>query len=80
MPVFGTIASTFNDIGVTALYQLINDFNTARASAIGRRRLPRLRSRADPGSGVIVPANRRRYLAEIADTVRGYHKIIAPVR
>ncbi len=76
MPVFGTIASTFNDIGVTALYlQLIKDFN-AKNLGHWETTAPAVDVKfSDPGKGV-VPANKRRYLAEVAETVRDYHKIV----
>ncbi len=76
MPVFGTQASRFNDDGVTALYQHL----AARLAALGLRlkagKLPRVDTRQSSQSRAIVPAQRARYLAEIADTVRGYHRHI----
>jgi methylmalonyl-CoA mutase len=73
MPVFGTIAARFNDDGVTALYQALCPLLEARGLVLGERRLAaaavRHSSRTDP----IVPAERERYLAEIAQTVRRYH-------
>ncbi len=77
MPVFGTIASRFHDDGVTALYrELLRQFND---KSLGRWKTtaPKIDvKRSDPGAG-IVPSHRRRYLAEIAETVRGYHRTIA---
>jgi methylmalonyl-CoA mutase len=74
MPVFGTIAARFNDDGTTALYQEVQ----ARLSAIGLTEsaslLPRVVTRKATAATVIVPAERVRYLAEIADTVRDYHQ------
>ncbi|MBS1216127.1 MAG: methylmalonyl-CoA mutase [Proteobacteria bacterium] len=74
MPVFGTMASRFNDDGVTALYQAI----LPRLAEIGLEkkggRLPKVAVRASSSQTVIVPPQRARYLAEIADTVRGYKK------
>ena len=77
MPVYGTIASRFNDVGVSALYQeLIGQFSD-RGLGKWKSTLPPIDAKSsDPGAG-IVPAHRRRYLAEIADTVRGYHKAVA---
>jgi len=72
LPVFGTIASRFNDPGVTALYRAIID----RFDAAAPGSFPS--SIADPGVKAtehrdpVVPAKRIRYLAEIAETVRGY--------
>ncbi|WP_406236682.1 fused isobutyryl-CoA mutase/GTPase IcmF [Nocardia sp. NBC_01009] len=73
MPVFGTSAATFNDDGVTALYQHL----TARLGEHGLRlepgTLPRVETRASTRFAQIIPPARVRYLAEIAETVRGYH-------
>jgi methylmalonyl-CoA mutase len=77
MPVFGTISSRFNDDGVSAVYRALLDVFNARGLGTWQTRhggLPRRYSEAGAG---IVPAARRRYLAEIADTVRGYHKTVA---
>jgi len=72
MPVFGTIAARFNDDGVTALYQAL----AARLAAVGLRlapgKLPRTTTRHSTAQTAIVPTARVRYLAEIAETVRGY--------
>ena len=72
MPVFGTMASRFNDDGVTALYQALK----ARLSGLGlplaEGRLPLVATRHSTHQTPIVPGARVRYLAEIADTVRGY--------
>ncbi|MBK8327484.1 MAG: cobalamin-dependent protein [Moraxellaceae bacterium] len=74
MPVFGTIAARFNDDGVTALYQQLKTDLIAKgwqAPSIGQ--LPVVTVRASSQQHTIVPAQRVRYLAEIADGVRGYH-------
>ncbi len=74
MPVFGTQASRFNDDGVTALYQGL----LPKLSELGLRtsagRLAPVNVRFSSGRNAIVPPARSRYLAEIADTVRGYHR------
>ncbi|MEW2359610.1 fused isobutyryl-CoA mutase/GTPase IcmF [Spirillospora sp. NPDC029432] len=68
MPVFGTSAATFNDDGVTALYQhLIGELGLERGV------LPAAETKISTGAAQVVPPNRVRYLAEIAETVRGYH-------
>jgi methylmalonyl-CoA mutase len=75
MPVFGTMASHFNDDGVTALYQAIKARLIVcglRADAAGR--LPRVDVRHSAQQTPIVPAARTRYLSEISDTVRGYKR------
>src|SRR6266436_274767 len=73
MPVFGTIAARFNDDGVTALYHAIADKLADKGLRLKERRLPRPQGKASSSVHVIIPAKRQRYLAEIADTVRGYH-------
>ena len=73
MPVFGTIASRFNDDGVTALYQAIAQRLEEKGLALQAGRLPKLEARHSTGQNVIVPPARVRYLADIAETVRTYH-------
>ncbi len=77
MPVFGTIASRFNDAGVTAVYaELIRQFNERTLGRWETRLEPVAIRTSESGAG-IVPGHRRRYLAEVAQTVRDYHKTIA---
>ena len=75
MPVFGTQASRFNDDGVTALYQAVRAELTRRGLRLPhpQGRLPRVATRCSTAQVVIVPADRSRYLADIASTLRGYH-------
>ena len=73
MPVFGTIASRFNDDGTTALYQEIMGKLTELGLTTGASHLPRVDTRKSTARTVIVPSDRVRYLAEIAATVRDYH-------
>ena len=72
MPVYGTIAAQFNDDGVTALYQGIS----TALEALGLRRakdaLPAITNRCSTDRNKLIPPNRVRYLAEIAETVRAY--------
>jgi methylmalonyl-CoA mutase len=77
LPVFGTIAARFNDDGVTALYQALREKLKERGLKVRPGMLPKVNVSASSGNRVIVPAARARYLAEIADTARGYHKTIA---
>ncbi|WP_424859790.1 fused isobutyryl-CoA mutase/GTPase IcmF [Tepidimonas sp. HKU77] len=78
MPVFGTMAARFNDDGVTALYQAL----LPRLAELGLTlplgadggRLPRVSTRHSSQLHAIVPPQRSRYLAEIADTVRAYKR------
>jgi methylmalonyl-CoA mutase len=74
MPVFGTSAATFNDGGVTALYQhlagLLHDQGLPLADGV----LPRVTTRASADAASVIPPARAGYLAEIAATVRAYHE------
>jgi isobutyryl-CoA mutase len=72
MPVYGTMASRFNDDGVTALYQALKARLIELGLALTDGRLPLVTTRHSTHQTPIVPAARTRYLAEIADTVRGY--------
>jgi len=84
MPVWGTQASRFNDDGVTALYlgmlprlrELGLKLPLAEGTADAERpgRLPAVQARHSSSQVVIVPPARSRYLAEIADSVRGYKR------
>jgi len=74
MPVFGTMASRFNDDGVTALYQAIKARLIEKGLALQDGRLPLVNVRHSTNQTAIVPGARTRYLAEIADTVRGYKR------
>ena len=74
MPVFGTIAARFNDDGVTALYQAIVAKLAAKGLKMNPGTLPPVDTKASTHAHAIVPAARVRYLAEIADAVRDYHK------
>jgi len=73
MPVFGTIASRFNDSGVTALYQGVLDALSVAGKANWKSSLPKTDSKVSGKTRAIIPAERARYLSEIADTVRSYH-------
>ena len=74
MPVFGTMAARFNDDGVTALYQAL----VPKLADVGLRckegKLPWVSVKASSQGRAIVPVERTRYLAEIADTLRSYHR------
>lgn len=73
MPVYGTSAATFNDTGVTALYHHLRDLLAADGLTVGEGRLARTDRKVSDEQAAPVPAERVRYLSEIADTVRGYH-------
>jgi methylmalonyl-CoA mutase len=74
MPVFGTMASRFNDDGVTALYQALRPRLAALGLALQPGRLPVVATRHSTQGRPIVPPARVRYLADIADSVRGYKR------
>ncbi|TAG06075.1 MAG: methylmalonyl-CoA mutase [Betaproteobacteria bacterium] len=74
MPVFGTMASRFADDGVTALYQAMLPALIAKGLKVKTSLLPSVETRASSQTQAIVPGARARYLAEIADSVRGYHR------
>ncbi len=74
MPVFGTIASKFNDDGVTALYHAILEMIAAKTGITFESSLPQPPSKESSSKTIIIPPERTRYLAEIAETVRGYHR------
>ncbi|MEV6810828.1 fused isobutyryl-CoA mutase/GTPase IcmF [Micromonospora sp. NPDC051296] len=73
MPVFGTSAATFNDDGVTALYQHLRTLLVDAGLPAGDGVLPRVDGRASTMIRQLLPGSRIRYLAEIAEAVRTYH-------
>ena len=74
MPVFGTIASKFNDDGVTALYHAILDTLADKTKVRFHSNLPKSKIRTSTSKTIIIPAERTRYLSEISDAIRNYHK------
>ncbi|MCP5268484.1 MAG: cobalamin B12-binding domain-containing protein [Zoogloeaceae bacterium] len=74
MPVFGTQAARFNDDGVTALYQALVPKLGEFGLKLSSGKLPLVTVKHSSGSRAIVPTQRVRYLAEIAETVRSYHQ------
>lgn len=74
LPIYGTIAARFNDDGVTSLYHGIREVLKARGLLdLPPGQLPLRAEKTPSGATIIVPPERRRYLAEIAETVRDYH-------
>jgi isobutyryl-CoA mutase len=72
MPVYGTIASQFNDPGTNALFAaLIEKINLKMGSAW---ETSFSKSALVEKQNVIIPTDRRYYLREISETVRHYHK------
>ena len=76
MPVFGTIASKFNDDGITALYQALVPQLRKHGLPEYASSLARTDTKTSTQRTVIIPAQNQRYLAEIAEEVRGYHALV----
>ena len=74
MPVYGTIASQFNDAGVNALYSAIvqrfKEIPTASHSFTLIERLNNVQKKS------IIPPDRTRYLAEITEESKRYEKMV----
>jgi len=65
VPVYPTIARQWNDPGTTRLYEALRD---------RIRGVQSLRPPVEVRAPVLIPPERRRYLAEIAEAVRGYRR------
>jgi isobutyryl-CoA mutase len=77
MPVYGTMASRFNDDGVTALYQAIAARLQEKGLKLGAGKLPPVQVKASSRGRAIVPPERVRYLAEIAGSLRNFHQSVS---
>lgn len=73
MPVFGTIASKFNDDGITALYQALVPLLREKGLLDYAQSLAPSVTKKSTQTTLIIPAGQQRYLAEIAEVVRDYH-------
>ena len=74
LPVYGTVASQFNDPGMNRLYRAVIDALVARTGAD-------LPSTYEPGGdperrNYVIPPERTRYLAEIVDHSRRYDRFV----
>jgi isobutyryl-CoA mutase len=74
MPVFGTCAARFNDLGVTALYQFVKSLLIERGLPMTQGQLAPVQGKESAVTEQLVPPKRQRYLAEISDGVRAYHE------
>jgi methylmalonyl-CoA mutase len=74
LPVYGTIASKFNDDGITALYHGLLDLIAEKKNIQFTSTIPRTDRKHSSSKTIIIPGERTRYLAEIADAIRDYHK------
>jgi len=71
MPVFGCIASQFNDPGVNQLYRRLMELLAAKSD--GNLNLPDSEAAAGESEKIyIIPPNRTRYLSEISENNRKY--------
>lgn len=74
LPVYGTIAARFNDPGITRLFLDVVRVLGERADLPRHDSgFPSMDRKFTENAPPIVPAERQRYLAEIADSVRDYH-------
>ncbi len=73
MPVFGTMASRFNDDGVTSLYHAVLGALQGKGLTLDEGALPNPNVRASSNVQDIIPRNRQRYLSDVADSIRNYH-------
>ena len=71
LPVFGTIASQFNDPGTNELYRVLMETIARKTGADLQPDLPL--AEGESAKVHIIPPKRVRYLAEIADTIRSYN-------
>ncbi len=72
LPVFGTMASQFNDTGVNKLYDYLVSLMNEKSGTDFKSQV--LASDDEQSRSLIIPPPRVRYLSEIAETVRGYNK------
>ncbi len=77
MPIYGTMASRFNDDGVTALYQAIMPRLQEKGLKLQAGKLPPVTVPASSRGRAIVPPERVRYLAEISAALRDFHQSLA---
>ena len=71
-PVFGTIASQFNDPGVNQLYKSIMDKIVAKTKSALKSNFKISKEMSE--KIYIIPPHRTRYLAEISETIRNYNR------
>jgi methylmalonyl-CoA mutase len=72
LPVFGTIASRFNDPGLTALFHAVVDQLEPLWAVQRVSSLERVDSKITTARDAFVPLDRKQYLAEVAATCRDY--------
>ena len=75
LPVFGTIASQFNDPGMNSLYKAIMDMIVEKTGADLNSTFEITREMSE--KIFIIPPKRTRYLSEISESIRGYGEWVA---
>ncbi len=75
LPIYGTIASQFNDPGTNVLYQKLMAAITQKTGVAFESGLDLPTERTD--ANYVIPPARTRYLAEIADTNEDYDRFVA---
>lgn len=73
MPVYGTIASQFNDPGTNALFAALIEVVNQKCGKDWHTSLSK--HETVEKQNIIIPNDRRYYLREIVDTVRRYHQM-----
>jgi methylmalonyl-CoA mutase len=74
LPIYGTIASQFNDAGTNRLYRAVMDKLTEKTKARFESRTALVER--DAAEGRIIPPDRSRYLAEIAEASDAYDRFV----
>jgi isobutyryl-CoA mutase len=77
LPVFGTVASRFNDSGVNGLYGGLCVALSTKGMAKWKSAVPAEQTAVASETRDLIPAERVRYLGEIVATVRGYKRHVA---
>jgi methylmalonyl-CoA mutase len=73
LPVYGTIASKFNDDGVTSLYHGILEQLRTKSGLELQSQIEKPVNKTPSSKTIVVPPEQIRYLSEISATVRDYH-------
>ncbi|MBC8072834.1 MAG: methylmalonyl-CoA mutase family protein, partial [Deltaproteobacteria bacterium] len=77
LPVFGTVASRFNDSGVNGLYGALCESLSGAGMAKWRSRVPSEQVAIASDTRDLIPGERGGYLGDIARTVRNYKQQVA---
>ncbi len=77
LPIFGTVASRFNDSGVNGLYAALCEGLSTAGMAKWRSKVPADQVKVASETKDLIPGERADYLGDIARTVRGYKQHVA---